>query len=236
MDCKEYSKSDFINFWGDGYYGPSYGDGPTFGNDDGSNIRKAIVDTCILPFCNQEHTCLEIGPGGGFWTQFHVGKFKKSLLMDVIPISNNLLKTCNLEQDSELIEYIELDNCDYSCPIKKNVVDFVFCFGVFCHLPYDAVLTYLKNLNSKIKQGANLMLMFGCWDRHPDLKSIPAAERMLFKNKIHSMGWSYQDKQIVNKLLKDSGLNVINHDVFPDNRDLIIHAMKNDNFKNTISC
>ncbi len=187
-----YNKKDFISFWGDGY----------IESFDGYNGFKPeqVYNKAIKPF-EKKKVCLEIGCGGGFWTNKYLKNFKVTGI-DVIPKSKNI--TC---------KYFELNDKDYFCtPIKSNSIDFVWCFGVFCHLPQSAVSVYVKNILRVLKKNGVAVLMFPNWDKCP--KGVKNREN--YKESAYGgLGWFYID---YGEILKDINYKIL----FPEFRDTLI--------------
>ena len=194
-----FTKQDFINFWGDGYV-------ETF--DGYKFTHNQIYEKAIKPFESKNKNCLEIGCGGGFWINKYLkNSFKEVTGIDVIPKSKNI--DC---------KYFELKEFDYFCtPIEDNSIDFVWCFGVFCHLPNSAVEEYVKNILRILKPGGEAVLMFPNWDNHSMLKDI--TDRENFKENITGLGWFYIDYKNILK-------NINYKDLYPEFRDALIYIKK----------
>lgn len=206
---KVYTKEDFINLWGDGYIEPfikvlNY-------NYD----QETIYDVAIKPFINDKKTCLEIGCGGGIWANKLINDFLNVIAIDVIPKSRLI--------DDRII-YYELNSCDYTCaPITDNSIDFVWSYGVFCHLPNSAINDYIKNIYRVLKIGGDAVIMFADWDEHPQLKDENNVNN--YKETVHEDGWFYMNKKIIKKTLTNNGITDYN-DLLPNFRDRLIHFKK----------
>ena len=207
-----YTKQNFMDLWGpEGYLETFCG----YKNRNGElDSKEKIWERIIKPFENNRHVCLEIGPGGGVWTNSLSLKFSEVYAIDVIPRSDKL---------NNSIKYFEVDSFDYSCSnIPDNSMDFVFSFGVFCHLPNSANDEYVKNVKRVLKPGGNAVLMFADWDTHPPLNEIE--DRLEYKEKPHGFGWFYMDKNIIDGIMKKYDIEY--EDMLPDFRDRIIHFTK----------
>ena len=205
-----FTSEDFKTFWGDGYI-------ENFGGSPEGTSRK-VFETCIEPFASKDKTVLEIGCGGGFWINtFLKESFGKVIAIDVIPQSKNI----------QIEEYHQLPECDYECsPIASNSIDFVWCYGVFCHLPNEAVRKYLKNTLRVLKNGGDAVIMFPNWDKHPAMKDIP--NRYDYCNKLNDMGWFCMDNAIIQDTINSVSGTLLEYytDIFPDHRDTLIHFKK----------
>ena len=205
----EYTKEDFIRFWGDGYIEKFNSYKNQFNID-----QEIIYNKIIKSYENKEHISLEIGCGGGIWANKFVNKFAQVIAIDVIPKSKLINKK---------IKYYELSNCDYSCsPIEDNSIDFVWSFGVFCHLPNNAIIKYIKNIHRILKIGGNAVIMFADWQTHPGLNHLTNGYNY---RETPYLTWFYMDKETINKILLEN--NIIEYDdLMPDFRDRLIHFKK----------
>jgi len=202
-----FETKDFMTFWGDGYI-------ETFGNyPEGS--ENSIYENCIKPFTGKNKKCLEIGCGGGLWTnKYLLGNFDELTCIDVIPKSKNIT--------SEKISYFQLANKDYTCsPVKTECMDFVWCFGVFCHLPNSAVNEYIKNIKRILKTNGEAVVMFGNWNKFKLFKNIENGSD--YMEKAHKIGWFYMDDATIRSTLNNSGITHYK-ELMPEFRDSIIYG------------
>ena len=72
--------------------------------------------------------------------------------------------------------------------------------------------------------GANIVIMFGCWERYPYYRDVPDKGRYL--NSVHPGGWFYQNPAIATKALEEAGLSVVDADLMPQHRDCITHSVR----------
>lgn len=141
-------------------------------------------------------TCLEIGCGNGRWTkELLVPKFKVTAV-DIIE-----------KPTYKGFEYVKLTGCDLK-PFKDRSFDCVYSYGVFCHLPIECQISYLKEVKRVMIN--NAMIMFANWERHSSL--MGRTDEFLG-------GWYYNDLEQTGKMLKDAGLKWIDFD--PTNRDTL---------------
>ena len=200
------AKEHFITTWQNGYY-----------DNWAHSIPIAdFVKLTIEPYYNPHHVALEVGCGRGFWTtQYLSGNFRKIICIDVIPKPDQIAALNDAE-------FIELPNRDFTCyGVANNSIDFVWSYGCFCHLTMAAVQEYLNNLFLKVKSGANLVIMFGNWERHPQLCKVdPSAE---YRPEL--CPWFYQNIELVQNAVHNAGF--INfQDLYPDCRDTIAYFKK----------
>ena len=196
-----FTAEDFKLFWGDGYWEMFSGFPQLTGYE--------IYLKCIRPYLGiigKDNKYLEVGCGGGYWlNRFFKNHSLSITAIDVIPKSKNI---------PDFITYYQLPDCDYTCsPIADNSMDFVWCYGVFCHLPNEAVKIYVKNIKRVLKPDGHAVVMIPNWDNHPILKIVPVEEREQYKTKLHTMGWFYIDM-------------IEGDNLMPDFRDSLIHFTK----------
>ena len=107
----DFSKAYFQKVWGGGYYEHfSYGVG----------IDK-VFEVCVSQFL--KGTVLEIGSGGGVFTEMIQGK------ADLIAI--DVIKMPERFKSFERFTYYELEDRSYTCDyIDSESINFCFCFVV----------------------------------------------------------------------------------------------------------
>ena len=181
--------------------------GDQWGHPNEMKWVKKVVNTYVLPFINKNHTTVEIGSGGGRWTQFLLD-FKKLYCVDL----NKKLLDYLLERFGPRpnISFIHTTGTDLS-EIPKNSVDFVFSFDVFVHLDIDLIREYLKNIKEIVKDQSNIVIHYS------ESKKLPAKE--LIKNKI----FSENTAEAMRKLVLDEGYIIISEDLDTVGHSNIIH-------------
>lgn len=135
----------------DAYYGIHWGD-PKDPNSPLFEISTRFVN----PYIDSYKKAIEIGPGGGRWTQFLLG-FRQLYCVDINNIMFGLLKEQFPKQEN--LTFIQNNGTDFP-RIADNSIDYVFSFGVFVHLEPLYIYDYLLNLKPKLKQGANVILQY----------------------------------------------------------------------------
>jgi cyclopropane fatty-acyl-phospholipid synthase-like methyltransferase len=189
-------------------------------NNGVSKYSRNDIENLIRPFYNKEHVCLEIGCGGGMWTRnYLVPNFKHVICLDVVP--KKFKADCT---------YIQLANKDFFCSgVEDNSIDFVFSYGVFCHLSSEAQEEYLKNLFHKMKSGAQAFILFANFDRHPDhMNQNEEYIRQYKQTNVSPNGgsWFYMDLDLCKKIITKAGFSDF-QDLIPDFRDTLAYFRKN---------
>ena len=146
MFDKDYSKKDFIKFWGEnGYLETWDGDG----RDWSKEIMQLVVNQIGI---SKDKTVVEIGCGGGYWTKKLCEHANHVHAIDIIP---SLVISC------ENYTYYENNDKQFNCScIESNSVDFIFSFGVFCHFSQQACEEYLIDFKRILKKGGSGILMY----------------------------------------------------------------------------
>lgn len=129
-----------------GKRGQFYGD--HWGLPEEKPHLKLLVEKYLLPYVNENHTALEIGSGGGRWTQYLAG-FGKLIASDINPKMIDLIKKRFADFDN--IEHVVSNGTDYP-GVEHNSVDFVFSYGVFVHIDPLEIFYILKHLKPLLKE------------------------------------------------------------------------------------
>jgi Methyltransferase domain len=130
-----------------GIYGLEWGDPDWFGP------LRFIKDRYLLPLLSAELVGVEIGPGGGRWTQY-LQRIKRLYAVD---FHQELLD--ELKRNFNRPNIIPIKNNGDDFPgISDNEVDFVFSLGVFVHLDLPIIEAYLNNMKRIMKPGATAFI------------------------------------------------------------------------------
>lgn len=191
----DFSKEFFKQAWGkDGYYENfSYGVG----------IDK-VCEVCLYPFVNGKDV-LEIGAGGGVFTERIIGKPNWFGVIDVIPKPDKFSFTG--------VQYIELPNQDYYCTgVPDNSMEFVFAYNVFCHLSNEALIQYVQSVRRVIRTGGNFVFMLSSYGR----SSSQELGTLL------PVGHFAQDDRTID-IIVGEGWQIVSRNMIPEHRDIIVH-------------
>jgi len=146
MQKNNYSKKDFLKFWGKTGYVETW-DGHQY------NWTKEIQDLVLHQIGEEkDKVVLEIGCGAGYWTEFLCDNSKQVFAIDLIPKPS--IKNKNFQ-------YIENKDLQFNCnSLEDDSIDFAFSFGVFCHLSLNACESYLKDVMRVLKKGGSAIFMY----------------------------------------------------------------------------
>lgn len=109
----------------------------------------------VLPYINPGHTALEIGPGGGRWTQYLV-KMKHVYAVDY---HDAMFDEVRRWVTSPNLTLIKNNGTDFP-GVPDASIDFLFSFDVFVHLDADIIAAYLDSMKRVLKPGATGLLHY----------------------------------------------------------------------------
>ena len=136
-----------------GEKGEFYGD--HWGLPENKPHLKFLVDKFLLPYIDDEQVALEIGSGGGRWTQY-LKHFQKLYASDINPDMIALLK--KRFDGASNIEYVLSEGSNY--PGVKDKIDFVFSYGVFVHIDPLEIYYIFKNIKPLLNKDAKLIIQY----------------------------------------------------------------------------
>jgi hypothetical protein len=185
-------------------------------------LRDEIAEVGIKPHYNNEHVAAEIGCGGGLWLKrCLLANFKHVFAVDVVPIK--------FDTSATNFTYVQVPSKNFECPgIADGTLDFVFTFGLFCHLSLAAQRQYLKALFRKLKSGGSMVAMFADFRRHPYFSKLPEKTLDKYKEKNTSPqdgAWFYNDLETTRKMVEESGF-IDFTDLLPGFRDTFARFKK----------
>lgn len=202
---KDFDKEFFQRSWGEGGYYENF--------SYGIGIDK-VCEVALYPFLNKEKTVLEIGCGGGVFTERIVGKVKYLYGIDVIKQPERFKEFADFT-------YIELTDKNYSCTgIKSNSIDFCFAYNVFCHLSNEAITKYLKSVNRVLKSGGDFVFMLASYAH-----TRQHLDREYELGELTPLGHFHQSLETLPVII-GHGWTVISVNLTPEHRDIIVHLKK----------
>jgi|GEM_PF-2818684 len=209
MENKNFTKDFFQLAWGaEGYYENfNYGLG-----------IESVCDVSLTPFLSLKKNALEIGCGGGVFTERMIGKFKSVTGIDVIS------KPKKFDEFKEF-NYIELPNQSFDCKgVLVNSIDFCFSYNVFCHLSNEALAEYLISVNKVLKKGGDFVFMIANFEHSK--KHFPNEINNFKIGDMLPIGHFYQSTETLNIIADLNKWEIVNSNLLPEHRDIIIHLKK----------
>lgn len=126
------------------------------------SILYAVYLICIKPYVNSNSTVLEIGCGRGAWTKTFLPA-KEIWCLDALSAEHNGFWEYVGKRPN--INYFKVD--DFSCSmLPENHFDYFFSFGALCHVSFEGISEYLKNIYPKLKPGATCFIMVADYDKY----------------------------------------------------------------------
>ena len=149
---------DFRGLWEGGYYegDPTVPLGKTSYSSFGYiSILYATYLRCIRPYINGETAALEIGPGRGAWTKGMLGA-REVWVLDALSAEHN--RFFEYLNDPANVKYIQVR--DFACEeLPDDYFNYCFSFGCLCHISFEGITEYAKNLFGKMRPGSNCFWM-----------------------------------------------------------------------------
>lgn len=198
------TKEESQKYWPKGYFDPS-------GIGTRGNSISEIIAAAIEPHSKKAGVTVEVGTGGGTWTDELAKRSEAVVAVDVVPKSDyfkSYVKSTN-------VQYHVTNSSGSLWFIPVGGVSFIWSYDVFCHLPFSVSASYFAEFARVLENGGHVGIMFPCYERHSELKLRPFPAR----NTTNGMHWFYYSKEDVLELASSSGLEVVNLDIFPNNRD-----------------
>lgn len=202
----DFSKEFFQQSWGEGYYEHfSYGVG-----------IDTVCERCLYPFINANTDVLEIGCGGGVFTEKCIYKSERYTAIDVIKMPEKFLEFIKSD-----FTYIELPDKNYDCyNIPDNSIDFAFSYNTFCHLSNDALTRYIQSVNRVLKQGSHFVFMLS------NIDNLDVDKTRYKLGDLLPMGHFYQDSRTVQIVVDWTKWKLVNANMIPEHRDIIVQLQK----------
>jgi ubiquinone/menaquinone biosynthesis C-methylase UbiE len=130
--------------WENWNWEKNYGEEWTYNND----WKNSIIQFIMLKHFDENKSILEIGPGGGKWTEYLVKISKELYLTD---ISKKCLEICkNRFQKNNHIHYYLTDGASLSF-LKDESIDYIWSFDVFVHIAPADVGNYMSEFKRVLK-------------------------------------------------------------------------------------
>lgn len=170
-----------------GHYGDHWGD-----PEKEENLR-AIVTRYIKPFIQPGHTALEIGSGGGRWTQYLL-EFSRLYSVELnVQSFHYLLQRFGARPN---LSFCKTNGTDFP-GVPPRSIDFVFSFDVFVHLDPELIFAYLTNVRALLKPTSTLFIHYADQTK-PGVSGI--------------YGFSMTDSPIMRALVAKAGYSVLEED------------------------
>jgi ubiquinone/menaquinone biosynthesis C-methylase UbiE len=128
--------------------------GLQWGDPEISGPQGYMRDHYVLPYVKPDHVALEIGPGGGRWTQYLLN-FRRLY----IDYHAELLQEVRRRFHTPNMQFIVNNGTDFP-GVPENSIDYVISVACFVHLERHLIGAYLKNIAKILKPGGNVFLTY----------------------------------------------------------------------------
>lgn len=117
---------------------------------------------CIKPYINKDSISLEIGPGRGCWTKGLLSS-KEIYALDALSEEHNeFFKYLGYPEN---VQYFQVE--DFKCEmLPDNYFNYMFSYGCLCHVSFEGIREYAKNLYPKLKGNSNCFWMIADYDKY----------------------------------------------------------------------
>jgi hypothetical protein len=206
---------DFTGIWPGGYFEGDPLDpkaSSSYESRSYMSILHATYLRCIKPYVADYINALEIGSGRGAWTKCMLG-FAEVHVLEVLP--ENSIGIREYLNNPPNLYYHDITKEDYTETIQDYYFNFMFSFGVLCHLPFNELERFAQNLHDKIDMDNDCFWMISDYKKAglpQDKDELPRPGR-----------WYNNDLERTCIMLEREGYRIIDPDVGTNLRDPIIH-------------
>lgn len=157
--------ASFQNIWVDGYFEGNPMNPMALSSYQKLGFISTLYATylrCIKPYVNKHTVSLEIGHGRGTWTKALLPS-KEIFAIDALPEDHN--KFFEYLGYPKNVTYIQVK--DFECEmLPDNHFDYMFSYGCLCHVSFEGIREYARNLYPKLKEGSNCFWMIADYDKY----------------------------------------------------------------------
>lgn len=129
--------------------------GLQWGDPEVAGPQLYMRDHYVLPYVQPDQVGLEIGPGGGRWTQYLSG-FRQLYVVDY---HAELLEELRRNFRAPNMKFIVNNGTDFP-GVHEHSVDYVISVACFVHLELHLIAAYLKNIATILKPTGNVFLTY----------------------------------------------------------------------------
>lgn len=141
--------------------------------DEPEQWKAALIDEVLLPHLDDARAILEVGPGGGRWSEVLLPRAERLTLVDV---TQRALDVCRDRlAGADNVEYILSEGA--SLPgVDDESIDWVWSFDVFVHIAPLEVDSYLGEIARVLRPGRTAVIHHsGGLSRFPGWRSPMSA-------------------------------------------------------------
>ena len=117
--------------------------------------KESLVEYVLNPNIPRGSRVLEIGPGGGRWTEYLIERAEHLIVVDLTP---KCIELCQERfRDYKNIEYYINDGCDLSF-IQEASLDRIWSFDVFVHIQSKDIKHYIEQFTRILRPGGQAII------------------------------------------------------------------------------
>ena len=154
----------FQKIWKGGFYSgnprnPAFG---LWGITAYIGVSHAIYLGCVRPYVDESTTVLEIGCGRGAWSKLMVHA-KQFYCVDALSAEHN--EFWQYVGASKSVTYFQAK--DFSLEnIPFDSIDFSFSYDALCHVSFEGITEYAKNLYPRLRHGGHAIWMVADYEKY----------------------------------------------------------------------
>jgi hypothetical protein len=178
--------ASFQELWKGGYWAadPLRHQGSAYGIFGQMGTSHATYLRCIKPYVHEQSAVLEIGPGRGAWTKTFL-RAKRVHCMDALSAEHNGFWENVGKLDHVTYEQVR----DFACgSLQDDTFTYAFSYDALCHVSFEGITAYAKNLFPKLRAGADCFFMVADYEKYnafvAALDEYSALATLLPKNKM----------------------------------------------------
>ncbi len=177
-------------------------------NNIGSRRLVLFLHRYLRPHIRPGITVLEIGSGGGRWTNYMLEAAK----IIVVELNAEFFDTLRQRFSQQLAKFQFYQTRDYEMDgIPDQSVDFVFSFGTFVHIEPEGIQQYLQQIARVLKPGSKAVIQYA------NKETQRGQERTGFSEMVPAK---------METFVKDTpGLHIVTHDteLLPHSSVIVLH-------------
>ena len=137
----------------------------TYGQLGFMSVLHATYLTCIKPYVNNQTVSLEIGPGRGAWTKTLLPSKEVYALDALSEEHNGFFRYLGYPNN---VKYFHMK--DFKCKmLPEDYFNYMFSFGALCHVSFEGITEYAKNIYPKLKRGSHCFWMVADYDKYDNV-------------------------------------------------------------------